>query len=153
MLTRHNIPFSLKLSPYLSQHHYSHHISLFTPPLNNQLTINSLVFPISIPPTQIFLQLHLHSLLCQKEPNQRSKSQNLHPRKIFKFHKTLLKQLLNLQRKTKLQLTNTIIRSLIFKPMIQIQLQKKVYPPQILLAHLTTLFQTQSLIMQIFLVF
>ena len=64
------------------------------------------------------IQLHLHSLLCQKEPNQKSKSQNLHPRKIFKFQKTLLKQLLNLQRKTKLQLTNTIISRLIFTTMI-----------------------------------
>ena len=149
MLTKHNLPFSPKHSLYLSHHHYSHHTSLFTLLLNNQLTISSLVSPISI----IFLPFHHKKLLHQKDPNQKSKSQNLHLRKIFKFQKTLLKQLLNFQRKTKLQLTNTIINRLILKTMILIRPQKKVYPPQIISAHLNKLFQTQSLNMQIFLVF
>ena len=141
MLTKHNLPFSPKHSPYLYQHHYSHHISRFTLLLNSQLMISSLVFLISIPPTQIFLLFHRQDLLHQKDPNQRSKSQNLYPGKIFKFQKTLLKQPLNLQRKTKLQLTNTIISRLTLKTMTPIQPQKKVYPPQIISAHLNKLLQ------------
>ena len=153
MLTKHNLPFSPKHSPYLYQHHYSHHISLFTTLLNSQLTTTSLVFLISIPQTQIFLQFHRQSLPHQENPNQKSKSQNLYPRKIFKFQKTLQKQLLSLQRKTKLQLTNTIISRLSPKTMIQVQPQTKVYPPLILSAHLNKLLQTQSPNMQTFLVF
>ena len=129
MLTKHNFLFLPKHSPYLYQHHYSHHINLFTILLNNQLTTTSLVFLISIPQTQIFLQFLRQSRPHQENPNQKSKSQSLHPKIIFKFQKILLKQLLNLRRKTRLQLTNTIISRLITKTVAQIQPQRKIYPP------------------------
>ena len=142
MLTKHNLLFSPKPSPYLYQHHYLPHISLSTILLNSQLTTNSLVFPISIP--QPLLQFHHQNLLHQKDLNQKSKSPNLHPMKIFKFQKTLLKQLQSLQRKIKLQPTNTIISRLSLKTVTQIQSQKQVYPPQTISAHPNNLLQTQS---------
>ena len=150
MLTKHNLFFSPKPSPYLSQHHYSLHTSHFTLLLNSQPMISFLVSPISI----IFLPCHHQKLLHQNDPNQKSRSQNLHPRKIFnKFQKTLLKQLLNLnlQKKTKLQLPNTIIHRLTLPAMTPIQPQKKVYLPQIP-THLNKLLRIQSLNMRLFLV-
>ena len=109
---------------------------------------------------QFFGLSHLHSTnlnipsvpsenrLHQNDLSQKSKSPNLNPKKIFIFQKTLLKQLLNLQRKTKLQLTNTIISRLITKTVTQ-----KVYPPLIILAHLNKRLQTPSPNNHIFLVF
>ncbi|KAH9792621.1 hypothetical protein KPL71_004198 [Citrus sinensis] len=63
--------------------------------------INSLVSPISI----ISFLFHYQKLLHQKDPNQKSESQNLHPRKI--------------------QLTNTIINRLTLTTMTPIQPQRK----------------------------
>ena len=102
---------------------------LFYNLLNNPFMINSLVSPISI----ISFLFHYQKLLHQKDPNQKSESQNLHPRKI--------------------QLTNTIINRLTLTTMTPIQPQRKVYPPQIISAHLHKLLQTQSLNMLTFLVF
>ena len=111
---------------------------------------NFLVFPIFTPQTQIFLKFHHQSLPHRKNPNRKSKSQRPTRRKIFKFQKTLLKQLLNLQRKTKPQLTNTIINILTAIKVTQIQLQKKVHPLLLNSVHLNKLLQIQSPNMQNF---
>ena len=64
-----------------------------------------------------------------KKPKPKVKISKASPKEDLQVQKTLLKQPLNLQRKTKLQLTNTITSILITKIVTHIQLQKKVHSP------------------------